>query len=477
MVQRSVTFPRILFLAGFNGLFLCVVLVFSKSFTISDEEVGMLGNPHPFYESAEIAAQLGVPLLIRSHVRPDNPQPYERIEQFSTNTDYDYLDGVLWNVLALFSDIRPTAKVILQRNYIFYLLSIWLYSLALAWHHKNWLIAPAVFASCSLLVFLPQVQTLFRACYVVQGMVTVAPIFMAVYILVICDLFSVANRHLRYWLPAILIYSFFLRYISVIHSANQSSMLIMLIISLPLIYMRFRPLKRVALGIFCFSILGVILFEVFVAGLKEYRDQAMQFTHPKPEHTDHTTFSIIYLGIGSFENSIGLTTSDDYMWHKGLIEKKAEELGVTITPEESAIIGGAPKAEALYFRLWTAYIAQHPIEYLKNRIQANAWIIARFALRGVYPQMSHAEQVFWCIVAVLSWGAIGWVLWSFLYLRPPIEAIVILLASYVPMALMGILHHPVRGVFSGMPVLLAAITMGMLLLFRILRLPSLKRSV
>ena len=38
MVQRSVTFPRILFLAGFNGLFMCVVLVFSKSFTISDEE-------------------------------------------------------------------------------------------------------------------------------------------------------------------------------------------------------------------------------------------------------------------------------------------------------------------------------------------------------------------------------------------------------------------------------------------------------
>ena len=135
MVQRSVTFPRTLFLAGFNGLFMCVVLVFSKAFTISDEEGGMLGNPQPFYESAEIAAQLGVPLLIRSHVRPEKPQPYVRLEQFSTNTDYDHLDGVLWNVLALFSDIRPTAKVILLRNYISYLLRIWLYSLALAWHH------------------------------------------------------------------------------------------------------------------------------------------------------------------------------------------------------------------------------------------------------------------------------------------------------------------------------------------------------
>jgi hypothetical protein len=39
------------------------------------------------------------------------------------------------------------------------------------------------------------------------------------------------------------------------------------------------------------------------------------------------------------------------------------------------------------------------------------------------------------------------------------------------MALMGILHHPVRGVFSGMPVLLIVMTMVVLLFLRILHLP------
>ena len=471
MIQRSVTLPRALFIAGFNGLLLYIVLIFSRSFTISDAEVEQLSHFQVFEGSAEIAAQTGVPLLIQSYIRPDNPHPYERLEEFSTNADADHLDCIAWNVLALFSDIRPTKKTVLQRNYLFYLFSIWLYSLALSWYHKNWMVGPAIFILCSPLVFLPEVQTLLHADYLVQGMVAVAPIFMAVYILVVCGIFSVAHRYLRYWLPALLIYSFFLRYISVIHMANQPSMLIMLAISLPLIYLRFRPMKRVVSGVLCVSVLGVICFEIFVAGMRDYRDREMQFTHPIPEYIDHATFSMVYLGIGSFDNSIGLNASDDVVWHKSLIELKAKKLGVIITPEESALIGGAPKADYLYFRLWKAYVIQYPFEYIKTRIEANAWVIARFALRGVYPQMPHTEQVFWCIVAVLSWGVIGLVMWFFLSYRLPIESIVILLAGYVPMALMGILHHPVRGVFSGMPVLLIVMTMVVLLFLRILHLP------
>jgi len=469
--KTPLTLSQFLFIVGFNSILLGIVLISSKAFTISETEAASLGHAQPFWESAEIAAQTGVPLLIRSHIRPDNPHSYERIEQFSTNTDYDHLDGIAWNILAISTSIRPTKKTILQRNYLFYLLSVWLYSFALAWRHRSWIVGPSTFTACSFLIFLPQVQTLLRADYVVQGMVAVAPIFMSVYLLSTCEIFSNPHRNLRYWLPAILIYSFFLRYISVIHSANQSSMLIMSVVCLPLIYLRFRPQRRVLWGVLFFSIIGVLSFEVFVIGLREYRDQVMHFTHPQPEHTDHTTFSIIYLGIGSFENSIGLTPSDDYMWHQSLIEQKAEELGVTITPEERAIIGGAPKAEFLYFRLWTAYVKQHPFEYLKNRIQANAWIIARFALRGVYPQMSGAEQAAWCAIAVLSWAIIGWIMWAFLYYRLPIESVIILISGYMSMALMGILHHPVRGVFSGMPVLLIVITGAVLLILGILRRP------
>jgi hypothetical protein len=277
---------------------------------------------------------------------------------------------------------------------------------------------------------------------------------------------------MRYWLAAFLLFAFFLRYISVIHSANRSVILIVIGICAPLFFLRFaRPTKTLA-QVLVVSLLGVAGFDLFVEGLREYRDRQMGFEHERPQHANHATFSMVYLGIGVFENSLGIDDTDKFVWNRDLIEAKASELGVAISKRDRAIIGGAPKADQLYFRMWMKYVSVYPWEYLKNRVKANAWIIARMALRDIYPLLSTREQIAWCVVAIVSWVGFGALFGVYLRFKPPLESVVIFVAGFIALSLMGILWHPVRGVFAAMPAALAVISAFALVLHRVLQVPN-----
>ena len=372
--------------------------------------------------------------------------------------DYDHLDAVFWDHLAMISDIRPTKRTILIRNYLLYLVGIWLFSLLLAIYHRNWLLQPTVFLLGACLLFFRRTQTLFSMDYPVQGMVTVAPVFAAVWCVMLCQVLNYRPRRMRYWLATFFVLAFLLRYISVIHSANQSSMLIMVAICGAAFYLRFSRPHKIVCGVLLISFLGAATFDLCVAGLREYRDRKMGFVHERPAFDNHATFSLIYLGIGVFENSLGIDDTDHFVWNRNAIEEKAKQLGVSISHSERAIIGGAPKADQLFFRLWVKYVSTYPMEYVANRVKANAWIIARMALRDIYPLLSVREQIFWCILAVGSWVGFALLMGVFVRYELPLESVVIFVAGFIALSLMGILWHPVRGIFAAMPAALAVVS-------------------
>ncbi|MFP6647044.1 MAG: hypothetical protein VCF24_26300, partial [Candidatus Latescibacterota bacterium] len=135
-LTETFTLRRILVSGAVNGVVLLWLALDPRSaLTIDQVDIAGLGNPHPFLQSTEIAADLAVPLLIGSHKRPDNPYQYERIEQFSEDTDYDHLDAVFWDLAAMVSDIRPTTATLLLRNYLMYLMAVWLFSALLSVYH------------------------------------------------------------------------------------------------------------------------------------------------------------------------------------------------------------------------------------------------------------------------------------------------------------------------------------------------------
>jgi hypothetical protein len=472
-VTETFTLRRILVSGAVNGVVLLWLALDPRSaLTIDQADIAGLGNPQPFLQSTEIAAALAVPLLIESHKRPDNPHQYERIEQFSEDTDYDHLDAVFWDLAAMVSDIRPTTATLLLRNYLMYLMAIWLFSALLSVYHGNWLLHPTIFATSASLLFSYRTQTLFTMDYPIQGMVTVAPVLAGSFCMMLCQVFRHRPQTMRYWLAAFLLFAFFLRYISVIHSANRSVILIVIGICAPLFFLRFaRPTKTLA-QVLVVSLLGVAGFDLFVEGLREYRDRQMGFEHERPQHANHATFSMVYLGIGVFENSLGIDDTDKFVWNRDLIEAKASELGVAISKRDRAIIGGAPKADQLYFRMWMKYVSVYPWEYLKNRVKANAWIIARMALRDIYPLLSTREQIAWCVVAIVSWVGFGALFGVYLRFKPPLESVVIFVAGFIALSLMGILWHPVRGVFAAMPAALAVISAFALVLHRVLQVPN-----
>jgi hypothetical protein len=72
------------------------------------------------------------------------------------------------------------------------------------------------------------------------------------------------------------------------------------------------------------SLLGVAGFDLFVEGLRGYRDRQMGFEHVRPQYDNHATFSMVYLGIGVFENSLGIDDTDKFVWNRDLIEAKVE---------------------------------------------------------------------------------------------------------------------------------------------------------
>jgi hypothetical protein len=465
---------RLYVLSGlFSSAVLLLVFLLSRPFSINPTELDKLGHAQPFASSAEIAARTGIPLLYGGGTRPDNEHPYERLEQYSNDTDYDHLDAVFWDLLAMATDVRPTKSALMKRNYLLYLVGVWLFSMVCAWHHGDWRLHPLLFGVCSLLVFNRRVQTLLHADYLTQGTLAIAPIFCAAFLLGLCVLFARPGMNLRPWLIATPVFCFGLRYLSVIHSANRSVMLAMLVVSLPLIWLRFRPPGRMAAKLLLVAVLGVLAFDGVVGGLRDYRDDRMQFTHPRPASANHTTFSLFYYGIGSFDNALDLYPSDD-IWWASQIESRARKLGVTIREDERALVGGAPKADHLFFRLWTSYVKQYPVEYLTNRVRANAWLVARLALRDIFPKLSPPEQLFWCVAGLLPWCVIGLAMWAFVRHRLPIEGPIVLISAFVPLAFIGIIHHPNRGMFVGMPVLLIGATVIVLLLLRILPLPRLR---
>lgn len=472
-LTETFTLHRILVSCAVNGVILLWLALDPQSaLTIEQSDIADLGNPQPFLQSTEIAADLAVPLLIESHKRPDNPHQYERLEQFSEDTDYDHLDAVFWDLAAMVSDIRPTVATLLLRNYVMYLMAVWLFSVLLSVYHGNWLLHPTIFATSASLLFSYRTQTLFTMDYPIQGMVTVAPLLAGIFCIMLCQVFRHRPQSMRYWLGAFLLLAFFLRYISVIHSANRSVILIVIGICAPLFFLRFARPAKTLVQILVVSLLGVAGFDLFVEGLRGYRDRQMGFEHVRPQYDNHATFSMVYLGIGVFENSLGIDDTDKFVWNRDLIEAKARELEVAISEADRAIIGGAPKADHLFFRMWMKYVSLYPWEYLKNKVKANAWIIARMALRDIYPLLSPGEQSVWCVVATLSWVGFGAFFGVYLRLKPPLESLVIFVAGFIALSLMGILWHPVRGAFAAMPAALGAISAFALVCHRVLQVPN-----
>lgn len=401
-----------------------------------------------FKDTAEIASKTG--FLLAKHDNKATNQ-YGRLEEASLG-GYDCMDGFFWGLLGLFTDIRPDPPTLYKRNILFYLGSALVFSLLLSLKYKRPALLPFLFLPASLSIYLPQIQRLIIGEYIGLG---IAPSM--VIIIVIFFLFAkwAMIRFTFLNISFLVVISFFLSFLGTIHSSNFGIQVICFGMLFGIMIKDLPQFKKTILIFFIFLI-GNLLFSGTIAALKEIRDTKLSFKKiPRPNMSQQGVMISLFNGIGVFPNSLGIYY-DQINYDPTVVFKAAGKLGVTLA--NSDFLGHTQiVSERSYFRLWTAYVLNHPYEYFKNRIQANAWILARFAKR-YYPDLSQSEKIAWQFMAVVSWIMLLLLIVRFYRSDIDLEIPVVFLSGYISLLVLGIIAHPVRGYSSIIPLLFAFIT-------------------
>lgn len=420
------------------------------------------GAGEVFSETAEIAAKTGIPLLMYG---PGKHQLYERLEMFSERSGYDSADGLIWGLLGMYTDIRPTTETVYFRNFLLFLGVTLLLSWSVAINHRSPCFLPLCFVPISLLIYLPPIQSLLTLEYLNHGSMPIASLAMASYLLWVARWFQEGpppKRSALLKLIGFLGLGIVLVLLSTVHSANSPIMMIMLLSGIPILMLRYRPKWPMVAGVVGVLVLANLLVSAGVGGLRSYRDQAAKLEDvPKPLTTNHPRTHMLYQGIGIFPNPLGIDISDRWTLNKALVVQKAEELGVPLV-ETDFRPGAVPATEIVYLKMWLAYLAKHPVDYMVSRLKANAWVVSKLVGRPAFVLLSATEQVIWCVVAVFSWVGIGVVIWFFVRYRWPLQAPVILLLAYIANLAPGLIDHPYRGFYSALPLAACFIVMGIL---------------
>lgn len=432
-----------------------------RSQAIKDNEHHVFFQLEVFDNAYNAAKLTGLPMVY------DTGHGFERLENRVATQGYDATDGLFWAAVSLFG-IQPTKTSMYSRNIAVYLLSSWI--LALSFAHLCLLpaLTSLIYAACFLSLYLPPVLRLVIGEYIGLGLATSLSGFMLGLFILLKGLVRLKASRLK-GRPLALLGAFSLSviigFLAHVHAANMAVIYLTSCILLFFGALSSKASFRHCLGFVLMLTFGVGFSQGLTKATQAYRDAHLDIPFPKYALAEHGTMLSVYNGIGSFPNALHLhydQLNDDHE----VVERTAQALNVPIFAHEK--IGGTQIVkEAVYLRLWWAYLSDHPGEYLSNRIQANAWVLSRFAKR-FYPDISPAEKTLWQILAVLSWLALtAFFIWSARRKTASglCHSLVLLLSVYVGLVSFGIIGHPIRGYVSFIPMFQISICLASLGLF------------